>query len=197
VKTIQKGFTLIELMIVVAIIGILAAIALPAYQDYTIRSQVSEGLSLQNGLQVSMAEYYANNGAVNAALRLYPEVYPRIIDHLYQLGGGGYVSIPQEATLEVADLAIDKYYKGATAEAKDKVALFRLAWDLVGSGWGGRQELYERFFFGDTQRMKSLNYQFYDKDEATKIVARLLQPPSGRERLAWPDQFRPEAATAR
>jgi 4-hydroxyphenylacetate 3-monooxygenase len=148
-------------------------------------------LNPDNGL------YYANNGAVNAALRLYPEVYPRIIDHLYQLGGGGYVSIPQEATLEVADLAIDKYYRGATAEAKDKVALFRLAWDLVGSGWGGRQELYERFFFGDTQRMKSLNYTFYDKDEATKIVARLLQPPSGRERLAWPEQFRPEAATSR
>ena len=148
-------------------------------------------LNPDNGL------YYANNAAVNAALRLYPEVYPRIIDHLYQLGGGGYVSIPQEATLEVADLAIDKYYRGATAEAKDKVALFRLAWDLVGSGWGGRQELYERFFFGDTQRMKALNYQFYDKDEATKIVARILQPPSGRERLAWPDQFRPEAATAR
>jgi len=62
-KAIQKGFTLIELMIVVAIIGILAAIALPAYQDYTIRAQVSEGLSLQNGLQVSMAEYYANYGA--------------------------------------------------------------------------------------------------------------------------------------
>jgi 4-hydroxyphenylacetate 3-monooxygenase len=135
--------------------------------------------------------YYCNEAAINAALRLYPEAYCRIIDHLYQLGGGGYVSIPQEATLEVADLAIDKYYRGATAEAKDKVALFRLAWDLVGTSWGGRQELYERFFFGDTQRMKSLNYQFYDKSEATAIVARLLTPPQGRERLAWPEKYRP------
>ena len=61
-KQVQKGFTLIELMIVVAIIGILAAIALPAYQDYTVRAQASEGMSLASGARTAMAEFYNNRG---------------------------------------------------------------------------------------------------------------------------------------
>jgi len=58
----QQGFTLIELMIVVAIIGILAAIAIPAYQDYTIRAQVSEGLNLSGGAKAAVTEYYQDQG---------------------------------------------------------------------------------------------------------------------------------------
>ncbi len=61
-KQVQKGFTLIELMIVIAIIGILAAIAIPAYQNYTIRSQVTEGLTLGDGWKTAISEYYANTG---------------------------------------------------------------------------------------------------------------------------------------
>jgi len=62
-KNMQKGFTLIELMIVVAIIAILAAIAIPAYQNYLIRSQVSEGAVLTDGAKTAVAEYYSNHGA--------------------------------------------------------------------------------------------------------------------------------------
>ncbi len=61
-KKIQQGFTLIELMIVIAIIGILAAIAIPAYQNYTIRAQVSEGFSLADGVKTSVAEFWNSTG---------------------------------------------------------------------------------------------------------------------------------------
>lgn len=66
-KSVQKGFTLIELMIVVAIIGILAAVAIPAYNDYTQRAQVSEAFTSVDGMKTAIAEFAQSNGAYPAA----------------------------------------------------------------------------------------------------------------------------------
>lgn len=64
-QSVQKGFTLIELMIVVAIIGILAALAIPAYQDYTIKSRVGEGASLTGAFKTAIEVYWSENGTLN------------------------------------------------------------------------------------------------------------------------------------
>lgn len=105
----QQGFTLIELMIVVAIIAILAALAIPAYQDYTMRAQASEGITLSNGLKTSLAEYYATNGSWptdNAALGISGVISGSYVTKVETAGGAITATYGNKANTKIANKAL-------------------------------------------------------------------------------------------
>ena len=110
----------------------------------------------------------------------YPDAYVRIIWIVEQLAAGGLMLTPSQSDVE-GPLAetIGKYYQGASTEASEKIALFRLAWDLVGTQFGSRQTLYERFFNGDVVRLRQRRYANYDFTRAETSVASFLE----RDRL--------------
>ena len=111
-KKMQKGFTLIELMIVVAIIAILAAIALPAYQDYVARSQVSEAASLASGARTAVAEQYANKGAFtdidndSAGLSDAASITGKYVDNVEVAGGVITATMGNDASAKVDTFAL-------------------------------------------------------------------------------------------
>ncbi len=110
------------------------------------------------------------------ARTLFPVFYPRMVEILQLLGAGGYMMTPSLRDLESPlrpDIA--RYYQAAQAPAQERIHLFRLAWDIVGSAFGSRQLLYERYFSGDPVRLTAGRYLSYDKEPLMERVRAFLR----------------------
>ncbi|GEM86839.1 4-hydroxyphenylacetate 3-monooxygenase, oxygenase component [Meiothermus granaticius] len=126
-----------------------------------------------------------NRAAIDGARNLFPRLYPRIHEIVQQVSASGLITLPSEADFDSPmGPYLEKYLQSATLPARERVQLFRLAWDMTLSGFGARQELYERFFFGDPVRMYQTLFAAYDKEP---YKARI------REFLGWKEQPKVEA----
>jgi len=106
-----------------------------------------------------------DRGALDGARNLYPRLYPRIREIVQQVAASGLITLPSEEDFDSPLRPyLEQFMQTPNLESKDRVQLFRLAWDMTLSGFGARQELYERFFFGDPVRMYQTLYSVYDKE---------------------------------
>ncbi len=115
-------------------------------------------------------------GPLNAARNLYPQLYPRMVEIIQLLSASGLMMIPTQADRKGPMGAhIDKYLQASGATAAERIKLYRLAWDMTLSGFGARQNLYEKFFFGDPVRTQCALYESYDKAPYARRVKGFLE----------------------
>jgi 4-hydroxyphenylacetate 3-monooxygenase len=119
---------------------------------------------------------HPNPDILSTARNYFPKIYPRLIEILQLIGSSGLMATPTDRDLNAPELGeeVDRYYQSATLMGKERVRLFRLAWDLACSGFAGRQVLYERFFAGDPFLLMASRFLSYDRSAVVARVKALL-----------------------
>lgn len=171
------------------VIGLLCAMARATGKDkdMTVKGQIAEAMWMAESVralrfsaeQLSHEDKFGNfvplRRPLDTSRNLFPKMYPRLIEIVQELGSSSLMATPCEADLnnELAD-DVGQYFQTINMKSKDRIALFRLAHDVAVSGFGNRQVLYERFFFGPHNVMASIYFDLYDKDEMIARVDQVL-----------------------
>ena len=154
--------------------------------EVIITLEIMKALKLASEEEACMNEYGVMTPArrpLDAARNYYPAVHKRLVEVLQMCSSSGLIMIPSESDWEGERSAdISKYLQGKNGSAEERLRLFRLAWDMTISGFGGRQALYERFFFGDPVRMKHALYGVYDRSEQVDRIKEFLANDQ------WPEE---------
>ena len=122
-------------------------------------------------------------GPLDVVRLTYPKMYPRLVEIIQTLCASGLMAIPTEADLDGPEGEdLDRYMQSARHNARDRIRLFRLAWDVTSSSFGARQVHYERYFFGDPVRVAAGLYASYDKSPSMEYVTELLEQGAAEAR---------------
>ncbi len=171
------------------IVGLLCAMvqASERDKDLAVQGQIAEAMWIAETMRAFLfsAEHQATEDKwgqfapqrrpLDTARNLFPKMYPRLVELIQLLGSSSLMATPCEADL-TNELApdVERFFQLAHLDSRDRIALFRLAHDVAISGFGNRQTLYERFFFGPQNIMASVYYGLYNKEEYVERVQELL-----------------------
>ena len=171
------------------IVGLLCAMARASGKDkdMAIKGQIAEAMFIaetvralrfsaeQHAHEDEYGNYIPMRRPLDTSRNLFPKMYPRLIELVQLLGSSSLMATPSELDLtnEISG-DVSRYFQLQNLESKDRIALFRLAHDISVSGFGSRQTLYERFFFGPSAIMSSVYFDLYNKDDMMDRVNELL-----------------------